>query len=185
MSGHFIQLIKAIQQTIFLLTATYLNHCNHHWLAAQNPVLPYLPELYTFAMHQCTALNAYLITKHCFGRYLLPRSCLHALSGLHISHLIDRSIRTWCPLFGLNPALHLDYGWSLGISEVLLSPCSTSLCLTTDADYGCSQTPRRLLVSTCCPLSLVTTDRATHTGIAKRTVVSFQFTLVQWLYSGV
>lgn len=67
MSGHFTQQIKALLQAIFLLTTTYLEHYNHHWLAAQPLYFPYFPELYAFVIPKCTASNTYLIAMHDFG----------------------------------------------------------------------------------------------------------------------
>ena len=71
MSGHFTQQIKAFLQTMLTLNYYHLEHCNHHWLAAQTLYFPYFPELQAFALPQCTAFNAYLIAMHEFGIHFL------------------------------------------------------------------------------------------------------------------
>ena len=112
-----------------MLTLNYyhLEHCNHHWLAAQPLYFPYFPELYAFVIPKCTASNAYLIAMRDFSIHLLAVACTRLVTIT--LPMIDLSIRTWWSLSGLIPALHLEFGWSLSAGELLLATCSTYLCL--------------------------------------------------------
>lgn len=59
-------------------------------------------------MYQCTAYNAYPIAMHDFGIHFLAVACARLVTIT--LPMIDLSLRGWLSLYGLIPALHLEFG---------------------------------------------------------------------------
>ena len=147
-------------------------------------------SLFAGAVGVChSSMHCFQCLSHCLAWlwFLLPRSCLYTPCGLHLAH-------DWPKHSSLGIVIRTHTCFSLrvwliaSVSEVLLAPCSTSLCLMY---HWCWLwlwlwlfiSPRQLPLSTHCALSSVTAYDTIHVGIAKSTVVSF--TQAQWFYSGV